>query len=120
LGVAFTSDQKKPSEDFSFQDNRTSIFFDPSRLTGGNASATAQSGSDGKCCECAGPNKDKLESKEKAHQYKIDFENFLHNKIYVKNPYESPSIYLIKLIFNIKYWLSLLGVWLQGRSVKLI
>ncbi len=84
------SETKKAVEEFSYVDNRTTFLLDPSRvggaLAGVNGSTISQVGPDGtKCCECVGP-KDKLEKKEKTQQFKIDFENFLHNKIYVKNP----------------------------------
>lgn len=59
--------------------------------TGGNNNAGAGGGGavnvqQGKCCECTGPNdKVTLEKKEKEQQFKIEFENFLHDKIYIKD-----------------------------------
>ena len=65
-------------------DNRTSIFGDNARLmnmVGKNSSVDGVN-----CCECTGPkDKDKLQTKEKNRRYMIEFENFLQNKIYVKN-----------------------------------
>ena len=78
-------------EEFSYEDNRTTFLRDPSRLGAGgfNGSSAFQQGVDGvKCCECAGP-KDKLEEKEKIQLFKMEFENSLHNMIYVKNTYVS-------------------------------
>ncbi|KAI9561263.1 putative insulin receptor [Daphnia sinensis] len=87
------SETKKAVEEAS-PDNRTSIFSDPTLLgigAGGNTNAGAGSGGavsvqQGKCCECTGPNdKVTLEKKEKEQQFKIEFENFLHDKIYIKD-----------------------------------
>uniref|UniRef100_A0A0P5G2J5 Tyrosine-protein kinase receptor n=1 Tax=Daphnia magna TaxID=35525 RepID=A0A0P5G2J5_9CRUS len=87
------SETKKAVEEAS-PENRTSIFSDPTHLgmgTGGNNNAGAGGGGavnvqQGKCCECTGPNdKVTLEKKEKEQQFKIEFENFLHDKIYIKD-----------------------------------
>lgn len=89
--VALPSETKKTVDEFNSVDNRTTFFFDPHRFGGSaygsvNGSGGAQHGgnANAKCCQCTGP-RDKLENKEKTHQFKIEFENFLQNKIYVKN-----------------------------------
>lgn len=86
------TETKKTIEDNS-SDNRTSIFANPSFL--GSATSENNVGTDGvnggsaqlgKCCECTGLNdKITLEKKEKEQQFKIEFENFLHDKIYIKD-----------------------------------
>ena len=65
-------------------DNQTSVFGNNARL---QSMAGKNASDDGvNCCDCAGPkDKDKLQSKEKNRRYMIEFENFLQNKIYVKN-----------------------------------
>ncbi|KAI9561261.1 putative insulin receptor [Daphnia sinensis] len=85
------TETKKTVEDNS-SDNRTSIFANPSFLgiaaSGNNAGTDGNGGSaqQGKCCECTGSNdKVTLEKKEKEQQFKIEFENFLHDKIYIKD-----------------------------------
>ena len=82
------SETKKIPEETS-ADNRTSIFGDPSRFSSSsseNSGGNQGNDGDGKCCSCSGSN-DKLvlDKKEKEQQFKIEFENVLHNKIYVKN-----------------------------------
>ena len=47
------------------------------------------SGVSGKCCECSAKNSQEQrrgpdDKKEKERKFKIDFENYLHNKVYVK------------------------------------
>jgi insulin receptor len=87
------SETKKPVLDEISPDNRTSIFGDPSNfgvspegnnnLESGSGNGSAQQG---KCCQCTGTNdKVTLEKKEKEQQFKIEFENFLHDKIYIKD-----------------------------------
>ncbi|EFX63421.1 putative insulin receptor [Daphnia pulex] len=88
------SETKKPVLEETSPDNRTSIFGDPSIFAAspegnnnpesGGSSGSAQQG---KCCQCTGTNdKVTLEKKEKEQQFKIEFENFLHDKIYIKDP----------------------------------
>ncbi|EFX62637.1 putative insulin receptor, partial [Daphnia pulex] len=87
------SETKKPVLEETSPDNRTSIFGDPSIFAAspegnnnpesGGSSGSAQQG---KCCQCTGTNdKVTLEKKEKEQQFKIEFENFLHDKIYIKD-----------------------------------
>jgi insulin receptor len=88
------SETKKPVLEETSPDNRTSIFGDPSIFAAspeGNNNPESGGGSggaqQGKCCQCTGTNdKVTLEKKEKEQQFKIEFENFLHDKIYIKDP----------------------------------
>ncbi|XP_046460767.1 insulin-like peptide receptor isoform X3 [Daphnia pulex] len=85
------SETKKPVLEETSPDNRTSIFGDPSIFAAspeGNNNPESGGGSaqQGKCCQCTGTNdKVTLEKKEKEQQFKIEFENFLHDKIYIKD-----------------------------------
>ena len=86
------SEAKKPVMEETSPDNRTSISGGPSVFgvasegndnpeNGGGSGSTQQ----GKCCQCTGTNdKVTLEKKEKEQQFRIEFENFLHDKIYIK------------------------------------
>ena len=83
------TDAKKVVEETS-PDNRTSIFGDISRFGGSNSGGNngSVSSSDGKCCECDKPSEKTLDKKEKEQQqqqFRIEFENALHNRVYVKN-----------------------------------
>ena len=88
------SETKRPVLEETSPDNRTSIFGDPSvfgAAAEGNNNVESGGGSgssqQGKCCQCTGTNdKVALEKKEKEQQFKIEFENFLHDKIYIKDP----------------------------------
>lgn len=72
-------------------DNRTSIFGNSGVIGSSNVSGSGD-GPDSKAanqkCECAndGKSKETLQEKEREQQFHIDFENFLHNKIYVRSP----------------------------------
>ena len=87
------SETKKPVLEETSPDNRTSIFGDPSifgMTSEGNNNLETDGGTGsaqlGKCCQCTGTNdKVTLEKKEKEQQFKIEFENFLHDKIYIKD-----------------------------------
>lgn len=82
-------DVKKNVEE-TVVDNRTSFFGDPSRFgiianSGLSGGGPGGNNPDGKCCSCSPANdKGALEAKEKEQQFRIDFENVLQNRVYVR------------------------------------
>lgn len=84
------TEAKKTTEE-TLPDNKTSFFGDPGRFgigtaSGGNGSASSSTDPDGKCCQCsASGDKITLDNKENEQQFRIEIENLIQNRIFVKN-----------------------------------